>query len=424
LGRTAVPGPNDRIEIGVIGVGIRGKYLIGNLPPEARVTALCDCYMPRVHEAKKPDPNSRFAPVLETFVKSDAANCSEYADYRRMLDRARLDAVIIAACDHHHVQAAMLACQAGLDVYCEKPLSLTIGEGRRLVQAVRRYGRVLQVGSQQRSMEMNRFACEFVRHGGLGQIKAVEAQNWPGPLPEEDLAEEPIPTGMHWDLFCGPRPLQPYAWRRWMKDEQKWNGERWRGWDMWRDYSGHLMTNWGAHAIDMIQWALGMDHTGPVEFEPLVDEHDGPMRTCPVVAKYANGVEVRMVNAKGIGGGGGFEGERGDLIISRNRFRAMPAKLVTDPPDPAVAEIWQGDGHVARPHLQNWLDCVKSRKEPVAPVEVGHRTATICHLAGIARELKRKLRWDPDAETFPGDAEACALIDRPRRSGWELPEIS
>ena len=141
-----------------------------------------------------------------------------------MIDEARLDAVIITTPDHHHVQAAMLACQAGLDVYCEKPLSLTIGEGRRLVEAVRHYGRVLQVGSQQRSMEMDRFACQFVREGGIGKVSKVEVKNFPGPLLYEDLTSEPIPSGMHWDLFCGPRPLRPYHWRLWQKDERNWEG--------------------------------------------------------------------------------------------------------------------------------------------------------------------------------------------------------
>jgi predicted dehydrogenase len=401
------PGANERIQIGVIGVGIRGRHLIADMPPGGRVTALCDCYLPRVVQARKTHPNASFA---------------AFTDYRKMLDAAKLDAVVIAAPDHHHVQAAVLACQSGLDVYCEKPLSLTIGEGRKLVEAVRRHGRVLQVGSQQRSMEMDRFACEFVRQGGLGKVSCVEVQNWPGPLRYQRLPDEPTPDGMHWDLFCGPRPLRPYHWRLWQKDERQWQGERWRGWDMWRDYSGHLMTNWGAHAIDIVQWALGMDDSGPVEIEPLLEEHKGEMRFCPVAARYANGTELRMTSPKGYYAGGRFDGEKGRIIISRNGFRAIPRDLVPDRPDPSVAALWRGKGIVARPHLQNWLDCIKTRSEPVAPVEVGHRSITVCHLAGIARELGRKLCWDPAEETFPDDDEARALVDRLRRAGWELPK--
>ncbi|MHB8900509.1 MAG: Gfo/Idh/MocA family protein [Thermoguttaceae bacterium] len=164
------PGANDRIDLGVIGVGLRGRSLLGDMPAEGRVVAISDCYRPRMVRACRPDPGSADGQSLGSFPSTDGETCAMYEDYRRMIGECRLDAVVIAACDHHHVLAATLACQAGLDVYCEKPLSLTIAEGRRLAEAVRRYGRVLQVGSQQRSMEMDRFACQFVRKGGLGKI--------------------------------------------------------------------------------------------------------------------------------------------------------------------------------------------------------------------------------------------------------------
>ena len=409
FGDERTPSSNERVHIGVIGAGLRGKHLIADMPSGGRVVAVCDCYEPRIGEARE--------------LISDET-VAAYVDYRAMMEDAELDAVIITTPDHHHVQAAMLACQAGLDVYCEKPLSLTIGEGKRLVQAVRHYGRVLQVGSQQRSMEMDRFACQFVREGGIGNVSKVEVKNFPGPLLDEFPAGEPIPEGLHWDLFCGPRPMRSHHWRLWLKDVRQWQGVRWRGWDMWRDYSGHLMTNHGAHAIDMVQWALGMDGTGPVEIEPLVDEHEGEMRVCPVIMRYADGTELHMTHPKGFYAGGYFYGESGEMKISRNGFTAFPRSLITDPPDPATADLWKGKGIVAKPHLQNWIDCIKTRSEPVAPVEVGHRSITVCHLAGIARELKRKLRWDPVAETFPDDKQACALIDRPRRMGWELPPVT
>jgi predicted dehydrogenase len=402
-------GANERIDIGLIGAGIRGRNLIADMPADGRVVAVCDCHEARIDRVRKLYPDLSF----------DA-----YADYRAMIEDATLDAVIITAPDHHHVQAAMLACRAGLDVYCEKPLSLTIAEGRRLVEAVRHWGRVLQVGSQQRSMEMDRFACQFVREGGIGKVSKVEVKNFPGPLRYEDLPNEPMPGGMHWNLFCGPRPARPYNWRLWQKDERKWAGQNWRGWDMWRDYSGHLMTNHGAHALDMVQWALGTDDTGPMEIELLVDDHEGPLRQCPLVMRYANGAELYLTHPKGFYAGGYFYGEKGEMKISRNGFAAFPKELVTDPPDPASAVIWEGQGIVAKPHLQNWLDCIRSRAEPNAPVEVGHRSITICHLAGIARELGRKLRWDPQAETFPEDEQARGLLDRPRRAGWELPVLT
>jgi len=386
-----------------------------------------------------------------------------------MMDREKLDAVIIAAPDHHHVLAAMLACEAGLDVYVEKPLSLTIGEGQRLVDTVKRTGRVVQVGSQQRTMEINQFGCEFVRNGGLGRISKIELSNYPGPLLQAnalgddalpkiydtayELPEEPMPEGLDWDLFCGPTPVLPYNRRLWIKDEFRVSGLLWRGWDLWRDYSGHIMTNWGAHNVDMAQYALGRDNSGPVEIwpveppsvlplaakwshktpppgeivglnritrapkaasSPAVDER----RFWPVFMRYDDGVELQFVLGPDYLV---IHGERGKMMMRRNRFEVDPPELVKDGPGPEALDIWKGRGIVARPHLENWLDCVRTRQTPHAPVEIGHRTVTICHLANIARELNRKLRWDPADERFVDEQEANRLVDRARRKGFELP---
>jgi predicted dehydrogenase len=419
-GAVGKPGANQRVIVGVIGTGIRGKDLISELPDEARVAALCDCYLPRVTEVLKGE--GRAAGRLDVFRQRDAERCEAYQDYRTMIDRAKLDAVLITTPDHHHILPAILACQAGMDVYVEKPLSLTIAEGRALVRAVARHGRVCQVGSQQRTMEMDRFACQFVREGGIGKVSMVQVESYPGPMRYAGLPEQPVPDALNWELFCGPTPMRPHNQKLWVKDEFRVDGRLWRGWDLWRSYSGHLMTNWGGHAFDLVQWALGMDHTGPVEIWPQTDGHTGPMRLCPVRARYANGIELRFEMTRAPGLGGVFHGERGRMTIVRNRFRAEPRDLVQDPPDPAVAKGWQGAR--ARLHVQNWLDCIKTRKTPNAPVEVGHRSATICHLANICRELGRKLRWDPQKEVFLGDDEANALRDRPRRKGFELPEIT
>jgi predicted dehydrogenase len=396
--------------------------LIGSLPAEGRVVAIADWYTRRMSEALHPAPAGRQGKMLKSFVESDARTCATFQDYRRMFDRADLAAVMFATPDHHHVLAAMLACQAGLDVYVEKALSLTIAEGRRLVTAVRRYGRVCQVGSQNRSMETNRYGCRLIRRGGIGAVSLVEVCNYTGPLRYEGLPAEEIPEGGNWDLFCGPTPQRPYHWRLWLKDQRQWQGRYWRGWDMWRSYSGHLMTNWGAHSVDMVQSALGTDDTGPVEVWPLLDSHRGERRTCPVAARYANGIELRFV--LGPTDKWAFHGERGKALMRRNQFRTDPPDLMIDPPDFEEQDrIWQGVSLVVRPHIQNWLDCIKTRDEPNAPVAVGHRSVTICHLAGIARELGRRLQWDPASETFPHDEEANRLLDRPRRQGWELPEI-
>jgi len=432
------PGANERINVGVIGTGVRGKYLIGNLPESARVTAICDCATSRMVDTL--EPKTPFAEVLGPFRDTAASHCATYQDYRRMIDGEDLDAVIIATPDHHHVSAALLALDAGLDVYVEKPLSLTIREGRLLADAVARTGRVLQVGSQQRTMEINRFACEFVRDGGLGQISRVDLPNYPGPFAAPDFPEEEVPRGFDWDLFLGPAPMRPYNKKLWVKDVFKVDGLMWRAWDLYRDYSGHLMTNWGGHNADMVQYALGVDDTGPVKVEPIttVGEDDlqrdwkrkwhkktpppsgaflADRRFRPIRLTYASGIELNLLPDVKTAT---FYGEQGRMAISRNRFVCRPADLVTDGPDESIARQWAGAGFVARPHLQNWLDCIASGKTPNAPVEVGHRTATVCHLVNIARELDRSLQWNPAAEHFVDDQAANELIDRPRRNGFQL----
>ena len=190
----------------MIGIGVRGKYLIGNLPETVRVTAICDCATSRMASAL--EPKGEFASILQRFRETDAAHCATYQDYRRMLDREKLDAVIIATPDHHHTLAGMLSLQAGLDVYLEKPLTVSIHEGRLLANMVKKTGRVLQVGSQQRTMEMNRFACEFIRDGGLGKITKVELPNYPGPLGDPRLPAETIPNGLDWNQFLGPAHIE------------------------------------------------------------------------------------------------------------------------------------------------------------------------------------------------------------------------
>ncbi len=429
LGRPGKPGANDRIQIGVIGVGIRGKYQIANVPPQGQVAAVCDWYAPRMDFALEAETASPYAALLADFRAGDARSCAKFQDYRKLIERAKLDAVMITACDHHHVHAAILACQGGLDVYVEKPVSVTIREGRSLVAAAKKHGRIVQVGSQQRSMEMNRFACQAIRDGGLGKISSITLVNYPGPDVYKGLPEEKLPEGSDWDLFCGPTPLRPYNAKLWAKEELGSERFAWRGWDMWRDYSGHLMTNHAAHSADMAQLALGMDHTGPVEIEPLTKDYSGPMNRCPVVMRYAKGVELRFEarSEKQRGEayrGDIYRGERGTLTMRRNAFSVNRPELVKDLPDRSVLAKWTGGGqHVARPHIANWLDCIRGRGMPNAPVEAGHRTATICHLAGIAREVRRKLRWDPEREQFVGDSEADQLLERPRRKGWELPKV-
>jgi predicted dehydrogenase len=384
------PGANDRVIIGFIGTGNRAKQLMDHVPATGRIVSIADCYLKRAQDA----------------VKEKKADWKIYQDYRKMLDAEKLDAVMVATPEHGRVLPCIRACQAGKDVYAEKPLSVYIAEGRALVNAARKYQRVVQVGTQQRTMEMNRFACEFVRSGGLGKLEVVRCVNYTGPQRYKASPAEPIPEGDDWDMWCGPTELRPF------------NSKLQFHWMQWRDYSGGEMTNWGAHGIDQVQWALGMSETGPVEISPITPGPNGK-----VSLRYANGAVVRLELAKGPMGGAIFVGEKGKIEINRNKFTTNPPDLIKNPPQAASAEMWEGAGWIARPHIQNWLDCIKTREKPNADVEIGHRSISVCHLVNIAREVGRTLRWDPVQETFPGDAETNGYLVRPRRKSYELPEV-
>jgi predicted dehydrogenase len=389
-------GANDRIRVGVIGVGGRGTLLVDQLPEGGEIVALADCNLPRAEACRA----------------ERKASWDVVADYRRLLDRPDIDAVIVATGDFQRVLPCIHACQAGKDIYAEKPLSLSIGEGRALVDAVRRHERVLQVGTQQRSMAINRAACGLIRTGGLGRVLEVRAINYTGPreAPPEGFPAEPVPAGLDWDAWLAQATDRPFH-------------RQWLGWMQWRDFSGGQMTNWGAHGVDQIQWALGADGTGPVAVEPLGEGANAPVRM-----RYADGTVVNFVLEQGKGpmGGAVFVCERGKLEINRN-------KVVSNPPEiarellaalDAVEEerrwsdstaLWQ-----ARWHMEDWLDAMRTRRRPVADVEIGHRSISVCHLANIARRVGRPLAWDPAAERFAGES-LDALLDPPRRTGHELP---
>lgn len=398
------PGANDRIGIGYIGAGRRANQLM-DLPKEGRIVAVADVDRTRAEKT------------------AAARQCRASVDYRELLDAKDLDAVVIATPDHWHVLPAIHACQAGKDSYVEKPLTLTIREGRLLVNAVRKYGRVLQTGSNRRSMAGHRLGCELVRNGVAGKIHTVIGRNYPSPW-ECGLPGQPVPAGLNWDAWCGmtePVPFHPDLYI------QRSNP----GWISFRPYSGGEMTGWGAHGFDQIQWALDMDATGPVEVWAEGGKLEVPTYTASesqgrgdlacsrghrVTFRYANGIVLRLED-NGSGSGGEFIGDRGKIRIGNNVVDSNPRELVKMPPESLSIRL-----PVSNNHLQNWFDCIKSREKPIADVEIGHRSATVCHLGNIARWVGRKLRWDPDQEIFPGDDEANACLDRPRRKPYELPE--
>jgi predicted dehydrogenase len=384
-------GANDRIRIGVIGVGNRSNLLIDQLPQQAEVAAVADCWLKRCEDA----------------AAKRQARWRIYQDYRKLLDQKDIDGVIVGTPDHGRVLPCIHACQAGKDVYAEKPLTVYIAEGRALVNAVRKYNRVLQVGSQQRSMAMNRVACEFIRRGGLGKLQFVLGVNYTGPARYPGLPEEPVPGQLNWDMWLGPTEMRPY------------HRQLQNGWMRWWDYSGGEMTNWGAHGLDQIQWVLGASETGPVEWWPLPDGPKGAL-----AFRYADGITVRLEMPPGdLMGGAIFVGEKGRLELIRNNFRTDPPQMVKELPPPEEVQKWRDDIALwqAKYHMENWLNCMRTRERPCADVEIGHRSISVAHLANITRQLGRKLRWDPENECFPEDREANSMVARPRRKGYELP---
>jgi len=397
------PGANDRIGIGGIGIGRQGSGVLRG------AVGSKDC---------------RFIGIADVFLSRAEDMCKRlgggepYQDYRKLLERKDVDAIVTATPDHWRALVTIHACQAGKDVYAEKALSLTIRDGRLMVQAARKYQRVFQVGSQQRSQAVNRVSCEYVRTGKLGKIKEVIGANYPSPW-ECALPAEPVPEGLDWDMWCGPTPLVPF-------NKDLFAPRANPGWLSFRPYSGGEMTGWGAHGIDQIQCALGMDDSGPVEVWTEGDKCNPPTYTQPesrargdkvcsvpmVFFRYANGVTVKLDN--GSQGGGIFIGEHGKMDLARGRGATNPAEIAEEINKQAKG----GD----QSHVGNWIECMKTRAKPVADVEIGHRSITVCHLANIARWAGRRLKWDPVKEEFPDDPDANTYLDRPRRATYQLPE--
>ncbi len=396
VARPSVRGANDRIEVGVIGLGGRARWLIQHEDfGEARINAVADCWLPRCYEAAKVHPQGE--------------QWRKYHDYREMFDKEKLDAVFVETTTHARVRICMQALQAGLDVYGEKPITLTVEEGRALVNAVRRTKRVFQTGTQQRSMPINMYASKLVASGKIGRIERVIVCNFLAPQEWTPKPAEPMPEGLNWDEWCNQTELRPY------------HTELHRRWAFWRDYDGGGqswgVTGWGTHSLDQVQAALGTDHTGPVELIP-----EGPGPTAKVTLVYASGTQVRLeqeIIKDHQQLGAIFEGTKGRIQIVRGDFFPDPPELKKGAPD----VIKEGPGENF-PHLRNFFLCMRSRKKPNADVEIGHRSTTICHLVNICRELGRPLKWDPKAERFAGDEEANAKLSRPRRAGYELPKIA
>lgn len=397
-------GANDRIGIGFIGIGRRAGEVFQGLVrlPEMRYVAVADVNLKRARES------------------ATKHNAVPYQDFRRLLERKDVDAIVTATPEHWRLHICVMSCQAGKDVYAEKPMTLTIREGRLMVQAARKYKRIFQVGSQQRSMWQNYTGCELIRNGGLGKVSKVVCYNYPSPW-EGELPAQTIPDELDWEMWCGPNPKVPFNQDLYLPRANP-------GWLSFRPYSGGEMTGWGAHGFDQIQCALGMDDTGPVEIWTDSEKFDPPTyaksepktrgdKICRVPKfyfRYANGVVVET-GEEATMGGAVFYGEKGRVAIARG-------KCESDPDELAIDALRKRPADFNDDHQKNWFDSIKSRTKPIADVEIGHRSATVCHLCNIARWTGRRLKWDPVKEEFVGDKDANQYLDRERRKPWLAPE--
>ncbi len=401
-GEGKVP-PSERITVGFIGCGkMANDYHLRTLLglADVRALAVCEVDATRREHAKK---------RVDDAYRDDGASkgCDAYVDFRELIAREDVDAVCIATPDHWHAIPIIEACKAGKDVYCEKPLTLTIAEAKRCIEAVRGHGRVMQTGSQQRSSVFGpfRLACELVQSGRLGKVRTVQV-GVGGPSRWCDLPEEPMEPGLDWDLWLGQAPMRPYH----SILSPRGVHNHFPAWRAYREYSGGGMTDMGAHHFDIAQWALGMDESGPVEIVPPED----PNATRGVKYVYSGGVEMFHGGPSGCV----FEGTEGKLHVNRGHLSSEPESITKEPLADDEVHLFESPGH-----HRNWLDCIRSRERPVADVEIGARSVTVCHLGNLAYWHRRKLKWDPQAWRFVDDDEANAWLDRERRDPWQLPEV-
>jgi predicted dehydrogenase len=389
-------GPNDKINLGFVGVGTMGRYHLGAFlgMNDVQVVAVCDVVAER-----------RDAALDAAKKKNDG--CKAYADFRQLLDSKDVDAVVIATPDHWHAIPAILAARAGKHVYCEKPLTLTIAEGRAVADAAKKGKIVFQTGSQQRSEfgGLFRKAVEYVRNGRIGKVKTVRI-GVGAPAVPCDLPEQPVPDGTDWEMWNGPSPRRGYNEVLCPRGVHK----HFPAWRNYREYAGGGLADMGAHHFDIAQWALEMDDSGPVKVEPP-EGKDGKPATTGLRFVYANGVEMFHGGPSGCT----FEGTDGTIYVDRDKIECKPEKILKEELGADAKRVYN-----ATNHHKNWLECIRSGKEPICPAEVGHRSATVCQLGNIGYWLKRATVWDPAKEQFVGDDEANKLLSRVNREPWKL----
>lgn len=438
LGGKKRPGPNEVVNVGLIGLGGRCKDIVANSVgiPQMRIVAVCDIFEPDMQEFMKNQPEGQ--------------TWKQYTDFRTMIEKENLDGVMVETPTHCR---AWIVCQAmamGMDVYIEKPMALTIAEGRQMVDCARKYKSVTQVGTQQRSMPLNNWASDLVQNGAIGKVKYVHAPNFIAPLTWTPKPGEPMPAGgsdTWWDVWTNQAEMRPY------RDDIH------HGWATWKDYDGggisFGVTGWGTHSYDQIQRGLGTSETGPVEIvleeavkdvpagnftdRPIGEDETGSPYYQMLYRKTDKGLEsivgprakVRMKYASGTelllnldadrspGLGCRFEGEKGSIEVNRDRIWGDPIELVSAADRPAPLSVPE-----TQPHIENWVECIKTRDRCTADIEFGQRSTALCYLVNIARDVNKVgevLKWDPKKERFTNCDEGNAMLSRPRRKGYELP---
>lgn len=422
--------PSNKINIGQIGCGriARSHDLPGTWKfDKARIMAVCDLDKNRTIDTKK---------LVEEFYTKKTGNSNYidvkmYDDYREMLLNKDIDAVMISTPDFWHAQPAMEAALAGKDIYLQKPTSLTIKEGRQLAEVIKKTGRILQVGTQQRSTAQFRRAAELVRNGRIGKLHTVKV-GLPGDPAGPPVADMPVPKSLNYDMWLGSTPYIPYTE---MRVHPQAGYDR-PGWLRMEQFGAGMITGWGQHHYDSAAWGMDTELTGPVSVEAIAefpksgvwDVHGDFMAK----AEYANG--ITMYTSGGYPNGIRYEGTEGWIFVSRGEYSATPSdptarikQKAIDASNPALLESVIGDKethlYYSEDQHGNWLDCIESRKEPISPIEIGHRACTVCLITHVAMKVPRKLYWDAKAERFINDDEANRYLSRTQRAPYGTDRI-
>jgi len=403
FGRNGTVPPSDRINLAFIGTGklIRELHERFAELPDVQIVAGCDVHTQKLEWFRK-QTDKFYAGKNDT---KNYSGCKTFGHYEELLQDPSIDAVMVATPDHWHAIISIAAMKAGKDVYCEKPLAHTVKEGRAMVDAAREYQRVVQTGSMQRSWEDFRHACELVVNGYLGDIKKVLVNVGDPPIPC-DLEGAETPEYLDWDRWVGPAQMRPYS----PVLAPPITDDSWPMWRSYMEFGGGGVADWGAHMFDIAQWGLGMDDSGPVKLLPPND----PTATRGMRFVYANGTEMFHEDF-GRGWAVRFIGTEGSLDISREFLDSKPENI-------AGAKIKAGEKHLqySDNHYADWINAVRNRTKPVADVEIGHRSATICNIANIGYQLKRPLKWDPVEEKFLNDGCANRLLTKKYRKPYSL----